>query len=122
MRAELYRPADPDTDGPDQVVAVATWTDGRPSLEVLADVPDLDRLLRATPVVSDDPSLRPPGTSGEVVLDPGSSAWFRAALRSRAPALGLAVRFVAERIAGGWDPAAAYASFEEQVDRLGSSG
>lgn len=122
MRAELYRPADPDTEGPEQVVAVATWTDGRPSLEVLEDVPGLDGLLRATPVVTDDPSLRRPGTSGEVMLDPGSSAWFRAALLSRAPALGLAVRFVAQRIAGGWDPAAAYTTFEEQVDRLGSSG
>lgn len=122
MRAELYRPADPDTEGPEQVVAVATWTDGRPSLEVLEDVPGLDGLLRATPVVTDDPSLRRPGTSGEVMLDAGSSAWFRAALLSRAPAMGLAVRFVAQRIAGGWDPAAAYATFEEQVDRLGSSG
>lgn len=122
MRAELYRPADPDTDGPEQVVAVATWTADRPSLEVLEDVPGLEGLLRATPVVTDDPSLRRPGTSGEVMLDPGSSAWFRAALLSRSPALGLAVRFVAQRIAGGWDPAAAYATFEEQVDRLGSSG
>jgi hypothetical protein len=116
MRAELYRPEDPE-----QVVAVATWTDGRPSIEVLHEVPGLDRLLRTTPVVTDDPSLRALGTSGEVVLDPGSSAWFRAALLSRAPVLGLAVRFVAERVTGGWDPAAAYSTFEEQVDRLASS-
>jgi hypothetical protein len=122
VRAELYRPEDPEHEGPEQVVAVATWSDGRSSLEVLGDVPELDRLLRATAVVTDDPSLRPPGTSGEVVLEPGSSAWFRAALLSRAPALGLAVRFVAERITGGWDPAAAYATFEAQVDRLGSAG
>jgi hypothetical protein len=121
VRAEVYRPADPETAGPERAVAVATWTAGRPSLEVLEDVPGLDRLLRATPVVTDDPSLRPQGTSGEVVLDPGTSAWFRAALLSRAPAMGLAVRFVAERLAGGWDPAAAYATFEEQVDRLDPS-
>lgn len=121
MRAELYRPEDPEREGPEQVVAIATWSDGRASLEILAEVPGLDRLLRATPVVTDDPSLRPPGTSGEVVLEPGSLAWFRAALRSRAPALGLAVRFVAERVTGGWDPAAAYATFGERVDRLASS-
>jgi hypothetical protein len=121
VRAELYRPEVPEQEGPEQVVAIATWTDGRASLDVLADVPELDRLLRATPVVTDDPSLRPLGTSGEMVLEPGSSAWFRAALLSRAPALGLAVRFVAERVIGGWDPAAAYATFEEQVDRLASS-
>jgi hypothetical protein len=117
MRAELYGPEDPE-----KVVAVSTWTGGRPSLEILGDVPGLDRLLRATPVVTDDPSLRPPGTSGEVVLDPGSLAWFRAALLTRSPALGLAVRFVVERVTGGWDPAAAYATFEEQVDQLASSG
>ena len=121
MRAEVYRPADPETASPERAVAVATWTAGRLSLEVLEDVPGLDRLLRATPVVTDDPSLRQQGTSGEVVLDPGTSAWFRAALLSRAPAMGLAVRFVAERLAGGWDPAAAYATFEEQVDRLDPS-
>ena len=117
MRAELYRPEDPE-----QPVAIATWIEGRPSLEVLQDVAGLDRLLRATPVVTDDASLRPPGTSGEVGLDPGSSAWFRAALLTRAPALDLAVRFVAERVTGGWDPAAAYATFEEEVDRLTSPG
>lgn len=116
MRAELYRPEDPD-----QVVAVALWKDGRPSLEILEDVPGLDRVLRPTPVVTDDPSLRPPGAGGEVVLDPGSAPWFRAALLTRAPALGVAVRFVAERLTGGWDPAAAYASFEEQVARLAPS-
>ena len=68
--------------------------------------------------MNDDPSLLPAGAGGEVVLDAGSASWFRAALLARVPALGLAVRVVAERIAGGWDPAAAYAPFEEQVARL----
>ena len=121
VRAELYRAEDPEQEGQERVVAVATWTDGRGSIEVLQDVPGIDRLLRPTPVVTDDPSLRGPGTSGEVLLDPGSSAWFRAALLARAPALGLAVRFVAERVTCGWDPAAAYATFEDQVDRLAST-
>ena len=62
-------------------------------------VEGLDTLLRPTPVVVDDPSLRPPGTSGDVLLEPGSSAWFRAALldarraaRSARPLRGLADR------------------------------
>ena len=115
MRAEVYRPEDPE-----EIVAVASWVDGRSSIETRGSVPGLDRLLRPTPVVTDDASLRPPGTSGEVLLEPGSASWFRAALTTRAPELGLAVRFVAERITGGWDPAAAYTTFEEQVGRLSS--
>ena len=117
MRAELTRPGDPGS-----VVAVATWSNGRPDLEVLdRSVEGLDTLLRPTPVVVDDPSLRPPGTSGDVLLEPGSSAWFRAALLTRAEPLGLHVRFVASQIVGGWDPAASYRSFEEQIERLASS-
>ena len=116
MRAELYRP-----DAPETTVAVATWSQGRVTLEVLdPSVEELDTLLRPTPVVVDDPSLRGPGTHGESLLEPGSPAWFRAALVGRAEALGLRVRFVAPRIVGGWDPAASYRSFDEQVERLTS--
>jgi hypothetical protein len=115
VRAELYRPDDPDT-----VVAIALWLNGRAHVDVREEIAGVDRLLRATPVVTNDASLRQPGSSGDVVLDPGSAAWFRAALATRAPELGLAVRFVAERITGGWDPAAAYTTFEEQVERLSS--
>jgi hypothetical protein len=71
-------------------------------------------------VVVDDAALRRAGTHGESLLEPGSSAWFRAALLTRAPALGLAVRFVAERIEGGWDPALQFGGFEERVDRFTS--
>ncbi len=117
MRAELYRPAEPE-----RVVAVATWDLHGPRLEILEGAPDgLDALLRPTPVVVEDPSLRPLGTRGEVLLHPSTLEWFRAALLTRAEPLGLAVRFVAERIAGGWDPAAQYRSFEEQVERLSAS-
>jgi hypothetical protein len=113
MRAELYRPDDAQT-----VVAVATWSGGRGKLEPTGEPLDgLDALLRPIPVVVDDPSLRHPGTSGPSVLEPGSLAWFRAALVQRAPELGLAVRFVAERIDGGWDPARAYGALPEVVDR-----
>lgn len=114
MRAELYRPEDPQA-----VVAVATWSRGRASLEVLdRSVEGADELLHPTPVVVDDPSLRAPGTHGEALLEPGSAEWFRAALLTRAEAHGLHVRFVAMQIVGGWDPAASYRSFGEQTERL----
>lgn len=117
MRAELYR-----SDDPASVIAVATWSDGRATLEVLDPRAEgLDALLRPTPVVVDDASLRSPGTRGEVLLEPGSSPWFRAALVTRAEPLGLHVRFVAPRIVGGWDPAASVRSFEEQAERLAGS-
>ena len=117
MRAELYR-----ADDPAAVVAVATWSNGKPSLEVLdPSVRDLDGVLRPTPVVVDDPSLRGPGTSGESLLEPGSLEWFREALVTRAEPLGLGVRFVATEIVGGWDPAANYRRFDEQIERLSSS-
>lgn len=117
IRAELYRPVDPDA-----VVAVATWRDGAPRIDVTGDeIEGLDALLRPTPVVVDDPALRPLGSHGEVVLSPGSLEWFRAALVARAEKLGLSVRFVAEEITNGWDPAANYRTFAEQARRLASA-
>jgi hypothetical protein len=117
MRAELFRPEDPGT-----VVAVATWTDVGPRLEPNDDAPaGTVELLRPTPVVVEDASLRSLGAHGESLLQPGSLEWFRAALLSRAPALGLAVRFVAEEVRGGWDPAANYRTFAEQASRLARS-
>lgn len=116
MRAELYRPDDPTT-----VVAVATWSDRRARLEPAdPSVEGVDALLRPTPVVLEDASLRQIGTHGETMLEPGSLDWFRAALLTRAPRIGLAVRFVAEEITNGWDPAANYRTFSEQADRLAS--
>jgi hypothetical protein len=117
VRTELYR-----ADDPQAVVAVATWSIGRASLEVLdSSIEGLDGLLRPTPVVVDDPSLRGPGTSGESLLEPGSLEWFREALLTRAETLGLRARFVATEIVGGWDPAANYRRFDEQIERLASS-
>ena len=54
------------------------------------------------------------------MLAPGSLAWFRAAVATRGAALGFAVRFVAEDVRGGWDPAAQYRRFAEQAERLQS--
>lgn len=117
MRAELHRPEEPD-----RPVAVATWDGRRAHLEVLEGAPEgIEGILRPTPVVVEDASLRPLGTHGEVLLHPGTFEWFREALRARAEALGLAVRFVPARLEGGWDPAAAYRTFEEQVERLTSA-
>ncbi len=114
MRAELYRP-----DGSERVVvAVARWS-GTASIEVTGPaVEGLDRILRPTPVVVSDPALLPRGAHGEAVLQPGSLEWFRAALLTRAPSLGLAVRFVVDDVRNGWDPAANYRTFDEQVGRL----
>jgi len=96
--------------------------DGAPYLETVdASIEGLGAIFRPTPVVVDDASLRPLGTSGEVVLEPGSLEWFRAALSTRSPALGLAVRFVTDEIEGGWDPAANYRTFAEQAARLAAS-
>ena len=116
MRAELYRPEHPET-----TVAVAAWAGGRASVEPVGDaVEGLDRLLRATPVVVDDAALRRPGTHGASMLEPGSGEWFRAAMLTRAPTIGLAVRFVADHVEGGWDPAQQFGGFEERIDRLTS--
>ncbi len=117
MRAELYR-----HDEPEVVLATARW-DGDAHVEPAPgrDVEGLDRIFRPTPVVVDDPSLRRLGTHGESVLQPDSLEWFRAALLVRAPEIGLSVRFVPEVREGGWDPAANYRTFAEQIDRLSSS-
>lgn len=118
MRAEVYRSNDAES-----VLATAHWSRGGGStLDVAAtEVDGLDRLLRRTPVVVRDPSLLPQGSRGESVLQPDSLEWFRAALITRVETLGLSVRFVAEDVRNGWDPAANYRRFREQAERLASS-
>jgi hypothetical protein len=117
VRAELYRPEDPDA-----VVAVATWDGMRATVEPVGEGPEgLAAVFRPTPVVVEDASLRRLGTHGEALLQPGTFEWFRAALLTRVGAFGLAVRFVPGVRAGGWDPASQYRTFEEQVGRLTST-
>ena len=117
MRAELYEPADPES-----VVAVATWDGRQGRIDATAAAPEgIQEILRPTPLVVEDPSLRRLGTHGETLLQPGTLEWFRSALVARGQALGLAVRFVPGVREGGWDPAAQYRTFEEQVGRLGAS-
>jgi hypothetical protein len=116
MRAEFYRSNDEGT-----VVGSATW-DGR---SVHVDAEDdavqavLRRIFRLTPVVVEDPSLRPLYAKGEVMAHPGTLEWFREAALTRAEREGLRVRLVPEAAGrGGWDPASAYRTFRQTVARL----
>ena len=117
MRVEFASPDD------EQKATVATveWRDGA----VIISSEDeqvrtkLAHAFRRTPVVTDDPSYRRLGTSGPVVLQPGDLAWFRAVAQGRAETeTGFEARFVPGAPVGGFDPAAGYLPFEEQVERL----
>jgi len=117
MRVEFASPDDEQK----ATLATAEWHDG--AVTISAEDEELRTKLahafRRTPVVIDDPSYRRLGTSGPVVLQPGDLAWFRAVAQGRAEAeTGLDARFVPGASVGGFDPAAGYLPFEEQVERL----
>lgn len=79
----------------------------------------IERAFRPTPVVVDDASLRSAGTRGELMLQPGDLEWFRAVAQFRVPAeTGLVARSVPGVVRGGYDPAANYRRFSEQIERL----
>jgi hypothetical protein len=116
MKVELHL-----ADEPDAVVATIGWSGG----EAVVDTDDdalrtsLERVFRRTPVVIDDPSYRRLGTTGAVLIQPGGLEWFRAVVQSRIPAeAGLVGRFVPGVAEGGFDPAAGYRTFEDQIERL----
>jgi len=118
-------PPPPPSLPPPLAVAWATWLDRRPTVE--SDDPEIRRSIehafRATPLVVDDPSLRSAGARGEQVLQPGSISWFRAVAQFRVPAeTGLVARAVPGVAVGGggYDPAANYRRFSEQIERLES--
>jgi len=117
MKVEFY---DPD-DEQKTTVAAAAW-DGVEVTVTADDEPVRDALVHAfrpSAVAVDDPSLRRLGTSGDVVIQPGSLEWFRAAASFRATTeSGLSARFVPGIAAGGFDPAAGYRRFDEQLERL----
>ncbi|MGZ5213413.1 MAG: hypothetical protein ACXWEJ_09790 [Actinomycetota bacterium] len=116
MKVELHLP-----DQPDAVVATVSWIDGRAVIDTEDDIlrATLQKVLRRTPVVIDDPSYRRMGTAGEVLIQPGDLEWFRAVVQARIPAeTGLIGRFVPGVTEGGFDPAAGYRTFEEQIERL----
>jgi hypothetical protein len=117
MRVEFSLPDDEEK----QTVATVVW-EGR---EVIVDAEDearrdaLVRAFRRTPVVTNDPSYLRMGTSGDVVVQPGDLQWFRAVAQTRVKAeTGLVPRFVPGAIVGGFDPAAGYRLFREQIELL----
>jgi hypothetical protein len=117
MRVEFASPDDEQK----ATLATAEWHDG--AVTISAEDEELRTKLahafRRTPVVIDDASYRRLGTSGPVVLQPGDLAWFRAVAQGRAEAeTDLEARFVPGASVGGFDPAAGYLPFEEQVERL----
>ena len=117
MDVEYYQPEDEQK----LTVATASW-DGR-EVAITSDDDEIRASLahafRRTPVVVDDASLRRLGTSGPSTLQPGDLEWFRAVARYRATTeTGLDARFVPGTIVGGFDPAANYRRFEEQIERL----
>jgi hypothetical protein len=108
-------------EAPDEIVGSAAWSPEG----VTVDAEDesvrvaINRILRPVSVVVNDPSLRSYGTSGPVVLSPGSLRWFRAGAEVRSMEEGLAVRFVPRaEAARGWDPAGAYRTFNDAVERV----
>jgi hypothetical protein len=117
MRVEFAVPDDEEK----TAVASAEW-DGH-EVTVSADSEErrdaLARVFRRTPVVTNDAAYRRMGTSGEVVVQPGDLQWFRAVAQVRAPAeTGLVPRFIPGVPAGGFDPAAGYVTFRDQIERL----
>jgi len=109
------------TEAPDVTVGSAAWSPegGTVDAEDESVRKAISRIFRAVPVVVDDPSLRSYGTSGPVVLSPGSLRWFRAAAEVRSQEEGLTVRFVPRAGAAmGWDPAGAYRTFNDAVERM----
>ena len=117
MNVEFYEPEDEQK----TTVATALW-DGAGVTVTAQDQAIRDTLahaFRRSAVAVDDPSLRRLGTSGDVVLSPGNLEWFRAAASFRATSeSGLSARFVPGVTGGGFDPAAGYRRFDEQLERL----
>jgi len=117
MRVEFYRAEDPT-----KVVGEAVW-DGREahldSAEDGATGSAIVRIFRQTPVVTNDASLRTLSGKGDSVIEPGSLDWFRAAAFTRSPRVGLTPRFMPViRPGSGFDPAAQYRRFGDQMTRL----
>jgi hypothetical protein len=116
MRVEFFRP-----NAPDEVVGRARWDGRRAVIEAEDDAvkQQVAEVFRLTPVVVEDASMRSLGSHGMSVLQPGSLEWFRAAALTRAGRVGLAARMVPEFAPGtGWDPAADYRTFRNQIRHL----
>jgi hypothetical protein len=115
MRAEFFREEEPDS-----IVATAEWTGA--AVDARAEDPKvrraLGRIYRQTAVLIDDAALRSFGTEGPELLAPGTLRWFIAATQARSGAEKLAYRLVpSDSRRMGWDPAGAYRTFADQVER-----
>jgi len=117
MLIQFHRP-----DTEQEVVGTATWDGRQVHIEAESDETRaaLARIFRPTPVVVHDRAYRRLGPPGEAMFQPGSLEWFRTVALSRAKEAGLVARFVPAVTQSGWDPAAAYRTFAQVVDRLGS--
>jgi hypothetical protein len=117
MRVEFAAPDDEEQ----PTLATADW-DGHEVAITAEDDARREALVHAfrrTPVVTDDAAYRRMGTSGNVVFEPGDLQWFRAVAQVRVPKeTRLVARFVPGAPAGGYDPAAGYRRFRDQVERL----
>ena len=117
MKVEFYEAGDEQK----EAVATVSW-DGRVVTATAEDPGVREKLahaFRRSAIVVDDSALRRLGTSGPVVLQPGSLDWFRAAARYRATEeSGLAARFVSDTVVSGYDPAANYRPFGEQMELI----
>jgi hypothetical protein len=119
MRVEIFRP-----NAPDEVVGRARCDGRRAVIEAEDDAvkQQVAEVFRLTPVVVEDASMRSLGSHGTSVLQPGSLEWFRAAALTRAARVGLTARMVPEFAPGtGWDPAADYRTFRNEIRRLDAS-
>ena len=117
MNVEFYAPED------EQKITVATafWDGAGVTITAADDAlrGTLAHAFRRSSVSVDDASLRRLGTSGPTVVAPGSLEWFRAVANTRSTTeSGLAARLVPGSVIGGFDPAAGYRSFDEQLERL----
>jgi hypothetical protein len=116
VRVEFFHP-----NAPEDVVGRALW-DGKRAIVESEDAEtrkQLERLFRSTPVVVNDASTRMLGASGDTVFQPGSLEWFRAAALNRGAEANLAARIVPDLVPGtGWDPAASYRTFPNQIRRM----
>lgn len=117
MKAEFSLPDDEQH----TTVATAVW-DGRSATVTAEDDAlraKLAKAFRPTPVIVDDGAYRRLGTHGAVLVAPGDLEWFRAVVQVRAPAeAGVHARLVPGVRDGGFDPAAGYREFGEQLERL----
>lgn len=102
-----------------EVVGRAVWNGRTVEVDLDMGTEDvrtaIERIFRPSPVLVDDPSLR---SSGPELHPPGTLRWFIAAAESRVQGEGLTVRLTPQTQGTlGWDPAGAYRTFPDAMER-----